>query len=167
VPGSTAPCYTGPGGTQGVGVCKAGTQTCNALGTAYGACAGEVLPAASESCINTLDDNCDGQVNEGCPTVTYAGDVKPILAALCVPCHTTFGDGGSNFASSYAQSQLASAVCPGKTVGACTVVRIQNGSMPQGAGCTGNPATDSGDAACTTAAQQATIEAWIVGGQKP
>jgi hypothetical protein len=65
LPGSTAACYDGPAGTQGVGVCKGGTKTCNAQGTAYGACAGEVLPSA-EVCAGTLDENCNGQVNESC-----------------------------------------------------------------------------------------------------
>src|SRR5262249_26552605 len=35
-PGSTVSCYTGPAGTLGVGACKGGTQTCNAMGTGYG-----------------------------------------------------------------------------------------------------------------------------------
>lgn len=39
--------------------------------------------------------------------------------------------------------------------------------MPQGAGCTGNPTADVGKAACLTAAEQATIQAWIAGGQLP
>jgi hypothetical protein len=168
LPNSTASCYSGPGGTQGVGLCKAGTKTCNAQGTAYGACQGEVLPAASENCNTAGDDNCNGQANEGCAAVvTYAGQVQPILAAHCAPCHTQFGSGGANFASSYAQSQLASYYCPGKTKGACTLVRIQDGSMPQGAGCTGNPATDAGNAACLSAAEQSTLQAWITGGQQP
>ena len=65
VPGSNAPCYTGPAGTAGVGACAAGLMTCNADGTAYGQCVGEVLPAA-ESCATAADDDCDGQTNEGC-----------------------------------------------------------------------------------------------------
>jgi hypothetical protein len=166
LPNSTQSCYSGPAGTQGIGICKAGTRTCNAQGTAYGACTGEVLPAATDSCSNNTDDNCDGQVNEGCP-VTYAANVKPILAAHCAPCHTQFMSGGANFASSYADSQLNSYYCPGKTKGACTIVRIKEGSMPQGAGCTGNPATDAGNAACLSAAEQSIIQAWIAGGQLP
>jgi hypothetical protein len=66
VPFSTASCYSGAAGTAGVGLCKNGTKTCNAAGTAYGACAGEVVPAASESCHTVGDDNCNGQTNEGC-----------------------------------------------------------------------------------------------------
>jgi hypothetical protein len=168
LPNSTASCYSGPSGTAGVGICKAGTKTCNAQGTAYGACVGEVDPAASEDCATPTDDNCNGQVNEGCAgTVTYAGQVKPILQAHCAPCHTSFGSGGANLASVYADTQLASYYCPGKTKGACALVRIQDGSMPQGAGCTGKPALDAGNAACLTAAEQATIQAWITGGQLP
>jgi len=166
MPTTTQPCYTGPASTEGVGICKAGTKTCNGLGTAYGACNGQVLPAAMETCNNALDDNCNGQVDEGCP-VTYAFSVRPILAAHCASCHTTGGSGGVNFAAVYADSQLASNVCPGKTVGACTLVRIQDGSMPDGAGCTGNPAMDTGNAACLSASEQATIQAWITGGQMP
>jgi hypothetical protein len=66
VPNSIQSCYSGAPGTQGIGLCKAGVRTCNALGTAYGACTGEVVPA-SENCSNNADDDCDGQVNEGCP----------------------------------------------------------------------------------------------------
>ena len=55
-------CYTGPGGTEGVGQCSAGTQTCT--NGAWGICTGEVLPTA-ETC-NGLDDDCDGITDEGC-----------------------------------------------------------------------------------------------------
>ncbi|MFT3774684.1 MAG: MopE-related protein [Minicystis sp.] len=65
VPNAVVPCYTGPAGTAGVGVCKAGTAVCNAAGTAVGACSGEVLPQP-ESCFNAVDDDCNGQANDGC-----------------------------------------------------------------------------------------------------
>jgi hypothetical protein len=64
VPNSVTSCYDGPGGTLGVGLCKAGTKQCNAQGTAYSACAGEIVPVA-ETCNTPGDDNCNGQVNEG------------------------------------------------------------------------------------------------------
>src|SRR5690349_7823578 len=60
-PATTQSCYDGPANTKGVGICKAGTKTCNAQGTAYGACTGQVLPAAAEDCSTTADDNCNGQ----------------------------------------------------------------------------------------------------------
>ncbi len=61
-PGQTAPCYTGPAQTEGVGICRAGEQTCAADGT-WGICLGEVLPA-SETCGNDIDENCNGTADE-------------------------------------------------------------------------------------------------------
>jgi hypothetical protein len=55
-------CYTGPAGTQGVGVCRAGTSSCSAGASL---CLGQVLPGA-EVCGNGLDDNCNGAVDDGC-----------------------------------------------------------------------------------------------------
>ena len=63
-PGAQEACYSGPMGTAGVGVCKAGTHTCNPQGTGWGACTGEVLPGDLDICANGLDDNCDGKVDE-------------------------------------------------------------------------------------------------------
>lgn len=63
VPGEVGACYTGPAATQGVGICQAGTHTCEADGLTYGACTGEVLPAV-ETCATTADDDCDGLANE-------------------------------------------------------------------------------------------------------
>lgn len=57
-PGSVRSCYSGPAGTNGVGVCQAGTQTCINNGTAWGPCIGEVLPSP-EVC-NGQDDDCNG-----------------------------------------------------------------------------------------------------------
>ncbi|MBW2455302.1 MAG: choice-of-anchor L domain-containing protein [Deltaproteobacteria bacterium] len=61
--GAEQPCYTGPLNTQNVGTCVDGTATCQ--NGAFGACVGEVLPASQEAC-DGVDDNCDGQVDEGC-----------------------------------------------------------------------------------------------------
>lgn len=47
-----------------VGTCKKGTQRCE-NGVWSTACSGEVKPTA-ESCSDSLDNNCDGAVNEGC-----------------------------------------------------------------------------------------------------
>jgi hypothetical protein len=90
-PGVQQACYTGPGGTQGVGICIGGMRTCLPDGSGFGPCVGEILPNA-ESC-NTLDDDCDGQVDEGfnlvsdpnncgtCGTVCAIGEV--CVAGVC------------------------------------------------------------------------------------
>jgi len=59
-------CYTGPGGTQGVGLCVGGTQTCT--GGAWSACAGEITPAA-DIC-DGADNDCDGAADEDFDTQT-------------------------------------------------------------------------------------------------
>lgn len=60
-PGTVEACYTGPPGTQGVGICRPGTRSCQADGT-FGACQGQITPT-TEVC-NGLDDNCNGQIDE-------------------------------------------------------------------------------------------------------
>ncbi|WP_437764870.1 hypothetical protein WMF27_32995 [Sorangium sp. So ce281] len=64
VPGDAAPCYFGPPGTAGVGSCKAGAKICDAQGTGYGSCSGEVLPT-SDDCHTAADEDCNG-VNASC-----------------------------------------------------------------------------------------------------
>ena len=57
IPGATLPCYSGPPGTQDVGACKAGVQTCAPDGSGFGACAGEVVPAV-EVCATPVNEDC-------------------------------------------------------------------------------------------------------------
>ncbi|WP_437971971.1 SBBP repeat-containing protein [Sorangium sp. So ce260] len=59
VPGSHLSCYSGSPETQGVGLCKSGTQTCLPDGSGYGPCTGEVTPSA-EDCATDADEDCDG-----------------------------------------------------------------------------------------------------------
>jgi hypothetical protein len=47
-------------GTDGVGLCKGGSEVCNADGTGYGECSGEVAPRP-EDCATPDDEDCDGQ----------------------------------------------------------------------------------------------------------
>jgi len=64
VPGSTQACYPGPAGLAGVGVCTTGIQTCDSEGQ-WDSCLGAVLPS-DEAC-DGLDNDCDGETDEGCP----------------------------------------------------------------------------------------------------
>ena len=104
--------------------------------------------------------------------VSFATSVSPILQAHCAPCHVTGMSGGHNIGNAsptigYSDSQLASYTTVGQTKGHASLTRIQNGSMPPGGICTGNPVTDIANPACLTAAEQATIQAWITDGQQP
>ena len=60
--GQTRPCYDGPSGTENVGVCKDGTQTC-VNGTWSMPCTGEVTPQPI-NCCDAIDHACTGIV--GC-----------------------------------------------------------------------------------------------------
>lgn len=62
-PGDSEPCYEGPAGTDGVGVCKAGARSCRPDRTGFGDCEGQVLPK-TERCDDLFDNDCDGEVNE-------------------------------------------------------------------------------------------------------
>lgn len=58
-PGDTMVCYSGKIGTNGIGPCHEGTTTCNAQGSAWGPCVGEVTPAFDD-CTSPADEDCDG-----------------------------------------------------------------------------------------------------------
>ena len=70
-----ASCYTGPEGTENVGICKGGLQYCdsgtwgadNEYGEYHiGFCDGEITPKDEDIC-NNADDDCDGIVDKGLP----------------------------------------------------------------------------------------------------
>ena len=90
-PGARQACYGGPEGTRGVGVCTAGSQTCAADGTGFGACVGEVLPTV-ERC-DAADNDCNGTVDDvaGAGIACSAG-VGACLAAGQLACDVNSGN---------------------------------------------------------------------------
>ncbi len=69
------PCYDGPAGTAGKGICREGHQVCADDGKGafkWGACQEAVKPQTQEIC-NGIDDNCDGQTDEGLTNCCIVG----------------------------------------------------------------------------------------------
>ena len=83
--------YTGPAGTEGVGVCRAGTRAC-ASGS-FGVCQQEVTPG-TEACGNNADDDCDGLTDEaGCTPSSVCGNGVVEAPEECDDGNASPGDG--------------------------------------------------------------------------
>lgn len=84
--GQTAACYSGPAGTEGVGVCQSGLQTCDAEGS-WGPCVGEIVPS-TEICGNGDDDDCNGDIDDDIDAdndgwTTCGGDCCDVAGGVC------------------------------------------------------------------------------------
>jgi hypothetical protein len=118
---------------------------------------------------NALDGDVDGTAGGNfiatfqTNLTTYTDDAQPIFLDKCDTCHTGAGLGNHNVGTVYADALKPAddGNCSGLTVGQCTIVLVQAGDMPQGAGCSGNPSQDAGNAACLTQAEQSALQEWI------
>jgi putative metal-binding protein len=158
VPSSTASCYSGPAGTQGVGICAAGTKTCNAAGTAYGACAGEVVPQA-ETCLSVGDENCNGQSDEGCicaPNSTsscYSGPAGTQGVGICAAGTKTCNAAGTAYGACAGEVLPQTETCTNSVDDNCNGVVNESGtgcvcSPNSTAGCYSGPAGTAGVGIC-------------------
>ncbi|MEC7525795.1 MAG: MopE-related protein [Myxococcota bacterium] len=82
-PPTNQPCYEGPFGTGGVGVCSGGRRDCLADAATgenrWGSCDGQVLPGAecAGGAADGVDDDCDGRIDEGCADADGDGSPFP------------------------------------------------------------------------------------------
>ena len=128
--GQTRPCYTGPAGTQGVGTCHAGTQTCT-NGNWPTTCNGQVTPT-KEVCTDGKDHNCNHLA--GCLDLFACA-----LDAGCQPqCKTDPG-------CSCPQGSGETATCPDGTYGITKGASITTPGTVECCPCT---ASDCGNPGC-------------------
>jgi hypothetical protein len=119
---SDQPCYTGPVGSNDVGICRGGIQTC--VGGEWGTCTGETRPI-TETCDNAQDDNCDGAADEGCGCITGAEQ----------PCYS-----GPIGTAGVGNCSIGSQQCEAGTWGLCT-----GDVVPAGETCNGQDDNCDGD----------------------
>jgi hypothetical protein len=128
--GQTRSCYTGPSGTENVGVCKDGTQTC-VNGQWSQACNGEVTPQP-ENCCDALDHNCNGL--PGC------FDLFSCITAAC--CQTTCNSSNVDPGCVCPQGAGDTATCPQGDHD------VHKGGFPGTDECCPCAASDCGDPNC-------------------
>ncbi len=160
VPGSVSACYDGPTGTAGVGVCQAGTKTCNATGTAYGACAGAVTPSA-EICGDGLDNDCDGASDEGCvcspgsSVGCYTGPSDTAGVGVCRPGAQACNAAGTAYGACTGAVTPTSEICGDNSDNDCDGVTDDGCVCSPGStvGCYTGPPGTAGVGVCRPGAQ--------------
>lgn len=79
--GDRRDCYGGAPGSDGIGLCRTGRQTCS--DDAWGECTGDVIPVA-EVCDGGLDEDCDGDIDcddDDCNCCSGFSETVPVIPA--------------------------------------------------------------------------------------
>jgi hypothetical protein len=117
IPGTNAPCYTGPLGTGNVGLCMTGTHSCLPDGSGYGACLGEITPQPEVCEAGQKDENCDGTANEGCicgpnsTAVCYTGPAGTQGVGICAAGTKTCAGDGLSYGACMGETVPAAETC--------------------------------------------------------
>lgn len=126
-PGETQPCYDGPAGTEGVGLCTGGTQDC--VDHRWGPCTGQVLPAP-ETC-DGQDEDCNGMIDDGpAPPATSPCPQQGVCLGAPLVCN-----GASGWSCNPANYEAVEATCDGLD-NDCDGLVDNNLTVPEGL-CTG------------------------------
>jgi hypothetical protein len=139
--GQTQPCYTGPMGTQNVGPCKGGTQTC--AGGQWGNCVGEVVPG-TESC-DAIDQDCDGNVNEG--TCSLPNSISSCNNSTCSisSCSTGYDNCDASMTNGCETRHSGySNTAPGEYLGSFAADSVYGFACASGGSCEGPIVTKTG-----------------------
>jgi hypothetical protein len=108
-PNTPRPCYDGPSGTDGVGQCHSGTQTCTAQGQWPSVCSGEVTPGVEAGhCSDNIDNDCDGKTD--CQDITCAFD-PACQPKVCSPGATQSCYSGPSGTEGIGQCKAGSEMC--------------------------------------------------------
>ncbi len=132
MPGEKTDCYSADPATEGKGICHGGTKTCGSDGL-FGACEGEVTPAAKETCGNGVDDDCNGMVDDQCPCT-------PGKKYTCFSGNKAMQDVGD------CKSGMAVCQSDGMTLGACSgdvLPKEEDYTKKGDENCDGSPSADT------------------------
>lgn len=65
------------------GVCNVGQHQCNSAGNGFGACTPNINPGTVTETCDNIDNNCDGQVDEGCDCQDWFGGQTCSSGQIC------------------------------------------------------------------------------------